>query len=61
MAFCQNALLPELNQFNLFQIVTKIQVPVHFIQGNLDAVAPASQREGIFMNICRPRQKFHPV
>ena len=40
MAFCQNALSPELNSFNLFQIVTKVEVPVHFIQGRLDAVTP---------------------
>jgi len=40
MAFCQNALIPELNIFNLFQRVTKVSVPVHFIQGNLDSIAP---------------------
>ncbi len=40
MAFCQNALTPELNGFNLFQKVTKLDVPVHFIQGQLDAIAP---------------------
>jgi proline iminopeptidase len=40
MAFSQNALIPEMNSLNLFQRVTKLSVPVHFIQGNLDAVAP---------------------
>ena len=40
MAFCQNALIPELNSFNLFQKVKKVSVPVHFIQGRLDAIAP---------------------
>jgi len=40
MAFCQNCLLPELNNFNLFQKVKKISIPVHFIQGSLDAIAP---------------------
>jgi pimeloyl-ACP methyl ester carboxylesterase len=40
MAFCQNALIPELNSFNLFKTVTKIAVPVHFIQGALDGIAP---------------------
>ena len=40
MAFCQNAMIPELNQFNLFQEVTTVAVPVHFIQGQLDAIAP---------------------
>jgi pimeloyl-ACP methyl ester carboxylesterase len=40
MAFCQNALIPEFNNFNLFQKVTRVAIPVHFIQGNLDAIAP---------------------
>jgi len=40
MAFCQNAMIPELNQFNLFQEVTTVAVPVHFIQGQLDVIAP---------------------
>ncbi len=40
MAFCQNAMMPQLNNFNLFQKVTKIDVPVHFIQGQLDVVSP---------------------
>ena len=40
MAFCQNALTAEFNNFNLFQRVTKLSVLVHFIQGNLDAIAP---------------------
>jgi pimeloyl-ACP methyl ester carboxylesterase len=40
MAFCQNALIPELNNFNLFRSVTKVSVPVHFIQGALDGIAP---------------------
>ena len=39
MAFCQNALIPELNNFNLFRSVTKVSVPVHFIQGALDGIA----------------------
>jgi pimeloyl-ACP methyl ester carboxylesterase len=40
ISFCQNALLSEINELNLFQSVKKIAVPVHFIQGNLDAIAP---------------------
>jgi proline iminopeptidase len=40
MAFCQNALIPELNNFNLFKRVTQVSVPVHFIQGALDGIAP---------------------
>lgn len=40
MKFSQNALLPELNTLNLFHKITSINVPVHFIQGKLDSVAP---------------------
>ena len=43
MAFCQDALLPELDSLDLFQNVTRVQVPVHFLQGRLDAVAPLSR------------------
>jgi pimeloyl-ACP methyl ester carboxylesterase len=38
--FCQNALLPELDTLNLFDKIQVIQVPVHFVQGKLDAIAP---------------------
>ena len=40
MEFCQDALLTELNGLNLFQKVAMISVPVHFIQGSLDRIAP---------------------
>jgi len=40
MKFCQNALLPEFDIFNLFDKINDVQVPVHFIQGKLDGVAP---------------------
>jgi len=32
--------MPDYNNFNLFQKVSRVEIPVHFIQGNLDAVAP---------------------
>ncbi len=38
--FCQNALLPELSGLDLFKKVTKVNLPVHFMQGSLDAIAP---------------------
>jgi pimeloyl-ACP methyl ester carboxylesterase len=38
--FSQNALLPELDTLNLFDKIQAIQVPVHFVQGKLDAIAP---------------------
>ena len=40
MEFCQNALLPEFNILNLFHRIDGIDVPVHFIQGKQDGVAP---------------------
>ena len=40
MEFCQNALLPELDTLNLFDRIRNVNVPVHFIQGKQDGVAP---------------------
>jgi pimeloyl-ACP methyl ester carboxylesterase len=40
MEFCQNALLEEFNTVNLFQRIEGVDVPVHFIQGKQDGVAP---------------------
>lgn len=40
MEFCQDALLPEFDTFNLFDRVKKIEVPVHFVQGKQDGIAP---------------------
>jgi len=40
MEFCQNALLSELNTLNLFDEIKRIGVPVHFIQGKQDGIAP---------------------
>jgi pimeloyl-ACP methyl ester carboxylesterase len=40
MEFSQNALLPEFNSLNLFDKIKSVSVPVHFIQGKLDGIAP---------------------
>jgi proline iminopeptidase len=40
MEFCQNALLPEMDTLNLFDKITAVKIPVHFIQGKLDGIAP---------------------
>jgi proline iminopeptidase len=48
MAFCQNALMHEMNQLNLFQQVKTLDVPVHFIQGQLDAIAPPEKGREYF-------------
>jgi len=58
MAFCQNALLPEMNHLNLFQLVSKVSLPVHFIQGNLDAVAPASKGKEFYEHLKSPGKSF---
>jgi pimeloyl-ACP methyl ester carboxylesterase len=40
MEFVQNALLPEFDRLNLFATIKKVNVPVHFIQGKKDGIAP---------------------
>jgi len=40
MEFSQNALLPEMNSLNLFNQLKRVGVPVHFLQGKLDVIAP---------------------
>ena len=40
MEFCQDALLVEFNNLNLFQKISGVDVPVHFVNGKHDAIAP---------------------
>jgi len=40
MEYCQDALLPEFDTLNLFDRIKSIEVPVHFIHGKQDAIAP---------------------
>jgi pimeloyl-ACP methyl ester carboxylesterase len=58
MAFCQNALLPELNNLNLFQKVKKVSVPVHFIQGSLDAIAPPAKSKAYYEQLQAADKSF---
>ncbi len=58
MAFCQNALIPELNSFNLFKRVTKISIPVHFIQGALDGIAPPVKGKEYFEQLQAVNKSF---
>jgi pimeloyl-ACP methyl ester carboxylesterase len=58
ITFCQNSLLPEMNHLNLFQTVSKIHVPVHFIQGKLDAVAPAEKGKQFYEHLQAPDKSF---
>lgn len=40
MTATQNALLPEMEQINLFETISSVEVPVHFVHGRLDGIAP---------------------
>jgi pimeloyl-ACP methyl ester carboxylesterase len=48
MEFCQNTLLPEMDTFNLFEKIQAVNVPVHFIQGKLDGIAPYQTAENFY-------------
>jgi pimeloyl-ACP methyl ester carboxylesterase len=58
MEFCQNALIPEMNNLNLFQKVTKVSVPVHFIQGSLDAIAPLVRGKAYYEQLQAVNKSF---
>jgi pimeloyl-ACP methyl ester carboxylesterase len=58
IAFCQNSFIPEMNNLNLFQPVSKIHVPVHFIQGSMDAVAPAEKGKEFYEHLEAPDKSF---
>jgi pimeloyl-ACP methyl ester carboxylesterase len=58
MEFCQNALLPELNTLNLFDKVGKVSMPVHFIQGKKDGLAPFQIAVDYFNYLQAPAKSF---
>jgi pimeloyl-ACP methyl ester carboxylesterase len=58
ITFCQNALLPELNGLNLFQKVTKVEVPIHFIQGRLDGIAPLVRGKAYYNELQAVNKSF---
>jgi proline iminopeptidase len=58
MTYCQNALIPELNTLKLFEKVPRVSVPVHFIQGNLDAIAPPDKGKEYFEKIEAAKKSF---
>lgn len=58
MSFCQNALVLEFNTFNLFDKVKKLAVPVHFVQGGLDGIAPPEKGKEFFENLDTPSKSF---
>ncbi|MFL5786624.1 MAG: alpha/beta fold hydrolase [Flavisolibacter sp.] len=58
MELCQNALLPEFNRFNLFDNVKKVSVPVHFIQGSLDGIAPIEKGRAYYEQLQTANKSF---
>ena len=58
ISFCQNALILEMNNFNLFEIVTSVSVPVHFVQGDLDAIAPPAKGKEYYECLAADRKSF---
>jgi len=58
MEYCQNALLPEFDELNLFNRIEKVDVPVHFIQGKKDAVAPYHIAVDYFNYLQAPVKSF---
>ena len=58
MTVCTDILLPEFNNLNMFQRVPRVRVPVHFIQGNLDAVAPADKGREYFEVLDASQKSF---
>jgi pimeloyl-ACP methyl ester carboxylesterase len=59
MALCQNALLPEFESFNLFERVKTLNVPVHFVQGNLDCIAPPVKGREFYEHLQAANKSYH--
>jgi len=58
MEFCQNAILPELNALNLFNSIEEIEVPVHFVQGKKDGIAPFQTAVDYYEYLQAPVKSF---
>jgi proline iminopeptidase len=58
IALCQNALIVEMNNLDLFQTLTKIPVPVHFVQGTQDAIAPFHRGKAYYERLNAPGKTF---
>jgi pimeloyl-ACP methyl ester carboxylesterase len=58
MTVCTDALLPEFNNLNMFEKVPCVPVPVHFIQGKLDAVAPPDKGREYFEQLNAKQKSF---
>ena len=60
MEFCLNVLLPEFDTLNLFNKITAVHVPVYFIQGKLDAVAPYQIARKFYEYLEADKKQFIP-
>jgi pimeloyl-ACP methyl ester carboxylesterase len=58
MEFSQNAMMPEFDMLNLFTKVEKVNVPVHFIQGKKDGIAPFHLAVDYFNYLQAPAKSF---
>lgn len=58
MEFVQNAILPELDTLNLFHTLKQVQVPVHFLQGKHDGIAPYDIAARFFEHLRAPEKTF---
>jgi len=58
MEFCQNALLPEMDKLNLFELVHEVHVPVHFVHGKKDGISPYETACSYYNYIIAPYKIF---
>jgi pimeloyl-ACP methyl ester carboxylesterase len=58
MEFSQDALLPEFDLLNLFAKIEKVSVPVHFMQGKKDGIAPFHIAVDYFNYLHAPAKSF---
>ena len=52
--FCQNALLPRIENLNLFEYEIYTTLPIHFVQGAKDAIAPMELMQSYFKHLNIP-------
>jgi len=58
MEFCQNALLAEMNELNLFNSITKVDVNVHFVHGKQDGISPFDVALSFYNHLLSERKEF---
>ena len=58
MKFCQNALLKELDTLNLFNKISRVDVPVYFLHGNFDAVSPLDVTFSFYNHLQAKQKEF---